>query len=87
MDALQRLAVEFEHVRPVAGFQLHGTRLHVEQAYDELVPLDRRQELLQLRFRRDRLEHELQRAAAREAETCGLVGGHAVGDDFGLRAG
>ena len=70
VHALQRFAVECEQVLPVAGTSASPPVSHIEQAHDQLVPLDALQELFDPALRRYRLEHELQRAAARQAETC-----------------
>ena len=54
-------------------------RLHVEKARHQLVAADDLEQLAELRLGRDRLEHELQRAAAGQVEALRLLGGHAVG--------
>ncbi len=86
MHRLQYLAVELEQVRPFARLDAHLARVHVEKASGKLVALDDGKQILELRFRSDRLENDLQRTAAGKPEARRLLLRDAVGRDLGFRS-
>ena len=72
-----------EPIRPVPGLEHRAPGLHVEPALHELwVPTRARSSSRPLSA--ERLQHELERAAARQPEALRLLIGDAVGGELGL---
>ena len=78
----EHAAVELEHVLPAPRLERGAAAVHFEAALHELLRLDLRQQLAKAAFVRDRLEHELERATARQAPARRLFVGHAVSNQF-----
>jgi hypothetical protein len=78
MQRNQRMTVEFELIAAFSRRDVDGTGLHVEPALNELVLLDALEQLVETAFRTERLEHELDRTAARQAEALRLLRGDTI---------
>ena len=85
VDRRQRRAVEREAVGRVRRMQRGIAGHEVEAARDQVPRLDLAQQRPHPRFARQRLQHELDRAAARQAEPARLVRRHAVRNRLGAR--
>jgi hypothetical protein len=74
----ERRPVEDELVIGIRRADGDGPGLHVEPPLHQLVVLHPREQLVDAAVPRQRLEHELERPAARQAEALGLLGRDAV---------
>ena len=75
----ERLAVELEHVLPAAGLLRHLAGGHVQAPAHQLLLADGGEQRLDAAFLRDRLQHQLQGAAAGQAPARRFLVGHPIG--------
>ncbi len=81
----QHLAVEGEAVTRPCRMKRREAGCEVQLARDQMTGFDLAQQRTHAGFARERLEHQLQRAAARKAEAARLVGGDTVRHHFAFR--
>src|SRR5215470_12118639 len=79
MHCHERLAIESEAVARSRRRERYTCALEIERARDQPPALYLLEQLRETAVTRERLEHELDRAAARQAEFACVIGADAVG--------
>ena len=71
-------AVKFELIGIYRRLNRRESGFHIQRAFHQFVALNMREQLVDAARGGKRLQHQLQRAAARQTKTRGFFGGHAV---------